>query len=73
MKRRKPYKQRKYVALKNIEGVKKGYIFEWDDHEYCYTTKQMFWMLTPLIEPKEMDARVKFGQFKEITTPKRND
>ena len=46
--------------------IKRGMIFEWDELENCYTTKEMPWFLTPLIEKSEMKQRIKLGQFKKL-------
>jgi len=44
-------------------NIKKGMIFEWDSDEGCYTTKEMLWFSTPLIDKGEMQRRIKLGQF----------
>lgn len=63
----------KYELLKSNKesGAKAGMIFEWDDQEHCYTTKQMPWFLTPLIDKAEMLWRVKNGQFRRLSSSKK--
>ena len=48
------------------QNIKKGMIFEWDSAENCYTTKEMPWFLTPLIDKDEMQKRVKLKQFLKV-------
>ena len=54
------------IQLNASGGIKKGMIFQWDKEEHCYTTKELPWFLTPLIERGEMGKRIKLGQFREL-------
>ena len=56
---------KKYQSLVNDDkcGLRRGMIFEWDRGERCYTTKELPWFLTPLIEKSEMKDRIKWKQF----------
>jgi len=59
--------KKEYKITKDVEGgLKKGMIFKWDKEEQCYTTKQMPWFLTPLIDKKQLNRLLKNGLFKEI-------
>lgn len=55
-----------YKPTKDFSGgVKKNMIFEWDKEEQCYTTKQLPWFLTPLIDRIQMNRLLKKKQFKK--------
>ncbi len=46
----------KFVLTKDIKKyhLKEGMIFEWNDEEQCYITKNLPWFLTPLIDKAQL-------------------
>jgi hypothetical protein len=63
-------KKTQYKLLKDITncGAKAGMLFEWDNEEGAYTTKDMPWYLTPMISYFEIKkwSTKKRGLFEKI-------
>ena len=56
----------KYKLLKDGEGAKAGMIFEWNKLENAYTTKEMSWITTPMIDRYDMQRYLKIKLFKKL-------
>lgn len=55
-------KKSKYELIIDLpaHNLKKGDIFEWDSNEFCYITKSLPWMFTPLINDDEIKDKKVF-------------
>jgi hypothetical protein len=59
----------RYIVIKNFKNktkVKKGMFFQWDKSELCYTTKELPWFITPLLDRYELNWLIKNGFLKKV-------
>ena len=56
-----------YILTMDIKkaNLKKGMIFKWNVEENCYTTDDLPWMFSPLIDWKQFSSLKRKGILKE--------